>query len=291
METFLHENVEIQNDIQVRFLIYEDKSLLVTNHWHNSLEILLIRSGAMNAWVNDNLCPLEKDDFIIINSRDIHATRCIKPSFVQLLQIPYHFLQARIPDIDAIRFDPAAISGSANASSLSEQITRLLYKMGDVYEARNTGYALLFQSLLYELLYLLVRDLRVDISSSVKYKNDSNRKRLMLIIEYVKLHYAEPITLTRVASHVCLNPQYFCRYFKKNMGTTLLDYVNEIRMSHIYKDILDTKDNITQILERHGFTNYKLFIQMFREKYGCTPMQLRRQADRELQSDLRRRHL
>jgi AraC-like DNA-binding protein len=100
----------------------------------------------------------------------------------------------------------------------------------------------------------------------------------MLIIDYVKEHYAEPITLKNAAALVSLNQEYFCRFFKKNMGTTFLDYLNEERMSHIYRDVIDTNNSITQILDTHGFTNYKLFIRMFREKYGCTPIKKRKQS-------------
>lgn len=278
MDYSLHENVKIQPDIQVRFIIYEDSSLLITNHWHNSLEILLIRSGGMNVWVNDNLYRLKKDDFIIINSCDIHATKCTEPSVIQLLQIPYQFLQTEIPDIDSLSFLPEAILDPVKKAATKSRITELLYEMGEIYEDGNTGYALQFKSLLFHFLYLLIRDCKSDVNSALKMKNEINRKRLTLVIDYIKLHYAEPVTLTDAAALISLNPQYFCRFFKKNMGTTFLNYINEVRLSHIYRDIINTNNSITQILETHGFTNYKLFMKLFREKYGCTPIKKRRQC-------------
>lgn len=276
MDHFVHENVEIQPNLQVRFLIYEENSIFVTNHWHNSLEILYIKSGSMKVWINDNSYLLRKDDFIIINSRDIHATECLEPSTIQLLQIPYPILNAKIPDIDYMHFDPNVLEDVIKRSLLNSQIVKLLYDMGEVYQSNNIGYALKFSSILFELLYLLVNDCRIDISSTMKSKNDSNRERLMLIINYIKLHYAEPISLKDAASLVSLNPEYFCRFFKKNMGTTFLDYLNEVRLANIYRDIIDTDKTITQLLELHGFTNYKLFIKMFRTKYGCTPRKKRK---------------
>ena len=52
------------------------------------------------------------------------------------------------------------------------------------------------------------------------------------------------------------------------MGVTFLEYQNEYRLSFIYKDLINTKAPVHVILERHGFTNYKLFRRMFQEHFG-----------------------
>ena len=78
-----------------------------------------------------------------------------------------------------------------------------------------------------------------------------------------------------LASLAGLNEQYFCRFFKKKMGVTFLEYQNEYRLSFLYKDLINTKDPVHVILERHGFNNYKLFRRMFQEHFGCTPKKVR----------------
>ncbi|MFA9464152.1 MAG: helix-turn-helix domain-containing protein [Velocimicrobium sp.] len=276
MKDFTHENIQIQPDIKVQFFTYEDSSHLVNNHWHNSLEILLIKSGKMNIWVDDHLKLAVKDDLVIINSKDIHATKCLEPSIIQLLQIPYSFLKESVADMDTIRFNPDCISNPEQRDDILLSLHSFLIQMGEVYESKENGYTLKFTSLIYELLYLLVKYCWQDISSTKKSQNDITHKRLTLVMNYVKEHYAEPITLKEAAGLVSLNPEYFCRYFKKNMGTTFLNYVNEVRMSYVYQNIINTNQSITQILSTHGFTNYKVFMHMFHEKYGCTPIQKRK---------------
>ncbi len=276
MKEHTHENIQIQPNIQVRFLTYQDNNLLVNNHWHNSLEILLIKSGKMNVWINDHLLQFGKNQIIIINSKDIHATKCLEPSTVQLLQIPYSLLKVSIPDIEDIRFDPDSISNHEQKAKMLKTLHQLLTKMGDIYKTKENGYALQFSSLIYELLYVLIKDCRIDVSSTLKQKNSIIHKRLITIMDYVNIHYSEPISLNEVANLISLNPEYFCRFFKKNMGITFLDYVNEIRLSHVFQDIMHTDKSITGILAIHGFTNYKLFLKMFHEKYGCTPLQMRK---------------
>ena len=54
-------------------------------------------------------------------------------------------------------------------------------------------------------------------------------------------------------------------------------YQNELRISFIYRDLINSNDSINTILERHGFSNYKLFMRMFKEKFGDTPSNIRKQ--------------
>ena len=99
--------------------------------------------------------------------------------------------------------------------------------------------------------------------------------RFKELLDFVEINYRERISLKDAASFVALNPEYFCRTFKKFTGFTFMEYVNMVRLAHIHKDILDTNDSITAIQERHGFTNNKVFSRMFKESYGCTPSKLR----------------
>ena len=114
-------------------------------------------------------------------------------------------------------------------------------------------------------------------SQSTVSQDTKTLTRLKDIITYVERHYMEPLSLSDISDRFALNPEYFCRFFKKNMGFTFLEYVNMVRLSHIYSDLMQTGDSITQIMERHGFINYKVFNRMFKEVYGCLPSKVRHQ--------------
>ena len=75
-----------------------------------------------------------------------------------------------------------------------------------------------------------------------------------------------------------LNREYFCRFFKQQMGVNFTRHVNQVRLSHIHHELIATEDPIMEIVDRNGFTNYKLFHKLFREIYGCTPREARQEA-------------
>jgi len=104
----------------------------------------------------------------------------------------------------------------------------------------------------------------------------SNMDRIREIITYVDEHYAEPISLKDVSDHLGLGKEYFCRFFKKHMGTSFLQYLNEVRATHIYQDLQNSNASIAEIMEDNGFTNQKLFNKTFKNLYGCTPSSVRK---------------
>ena len=228
----------------------------------------------MDLLVNDLSIRLEKGDFAIINSRDIHATSSSEHSRIDVLQIPYQFLKKHIPDFDRIRF----MNGSCGEARSDEALVYCLKEIQEIYIRKPYCYQLHFTSLLYELLFLCVNCFRLPAGEGGGSLNDEERARLITVMDYVNAHYQESISLRDAAAQVALNPEYFCRFFKKNMGMTFLEFVNQVRFSHICEDILRTDTSITELLVRHGFTNYKLFRRMFYEKYGCTPSAKRKET-------------
>ena len=96
------------------------------------------------------------------------------------------------------------------------------------------------------------------------------------ILSWVEEHYKEPISLTDVADEMGVSREYFCRIFRKSMGISFQQYLAEIRLNHIYQDLVNTYDPVSEIMENNGFTNQKRFNASFKKLYGCTPSKVRR---------------
>lgn len=269
MEQFTHEDVHVESDINVRFELYESANDFVPEHWHRSMEIIYLYEGEMDVTVDRRRYRLSAGDFAVVNTAAVHATQTYEYARVQLLQIPYQFLVQAIPNYDHVRFE-------LTCDLATDTLRRILTEMGQLYTRKPQGYSLRFSSLLYEFLYTLVSHYQVAVDNTAKVQSQKNLERLAPVIRYVKEHYAELIPLEDAAALASLNPEYFCRFFKRNMGTTFTAYVNSVRLTHVCQDLKNTDLNIGVLLERHGVTNYKLFMRNFKQTYGCTPKQFRR---------------
>lgn len=268
----IHEQVKTDTALPTRFNIYTTPGELVPMHWHNSLEIIYIMEGSMDVTIKDRVIRLWGGDFTIINSREIHGTHCSGLTKVFLLQFPYHFLKEHIPEYDLIRFQDL----SSRFSFPGENSLKPIFdRMSVLFAAADTESRLRLTSLFYGLLAELVSGYMIRLSKNDKVKSDKNFNRLSALMDYVEHHYAETISISDAARLLHLEEAYFCRFFKKYMGQTFLEYVNSVRLRHIYDDMIRTDLTLMELLDKHGFHNYKVFSKMFKEVYGMTPRQKR----------------
>ena len=217
---------------------------------------------------------------ILINSDIIHSTKCTSPNKAILFQIPLSFLSLYLPDADQLVFNLENPEESAVRRTKLDIFKETLVQMQIANDIRPEGFILRFNSLLFEILFQLYHNFSIRVVHGNQTQRDKDRARLDTILNYIRQNYKQHISIEEIANVAYLQSGYFCRFFKKCMGITFLEYQNELRLSYIYQDILSTDDSIKDILERHGFTNYKLFRRMFFEHFEMTPTEVRKKIQK-----------
>lgn len=273
MSQYTHEMISPLPQLPVYFSVHESSSSLVPSHWHEHIEILMILDGTQHLNIHEQEYVLSKNDIFVINSGDIHSTRVSGYARVLLLQIPWHYPEQYISRFAQVRFGEYFCYSRLKSNPAYQNLTRHLLALADIFSAKQDGYELLFTARLHDFLYTLYTNFSERTAESSK--GQKNALRLRETLSFIEQHYKEPVTMRQAAKAAALNPEYFCRVFKRNTGITFLEYVNQVRLTHIYEELTATQDTITDILARNGFTNYKIFCRMFRETYGQTPTQIR----------------
>lgn len=284
-----YETIKIDTDVDMRYSCCTDYGYFVPMHWHDSIEVLYILDGETTVNIDQQLFTLHQNDYIILDSKVIHSTSCKTFSHFLIIQIPYRFLKTYIPDIDYIHFQnicsvPASSSDRESSNcvipevSILEELRSILEQLVLLWNTKPQGYPLKYYSYIFDLLYIMNTHFKTEISQSEYHQSEKYMERLTSVMSYVKQHYTEAVSLQDISDYLALNPAYFTRFFKKYMGMTFTEYLNSIRLRYIYEDVLSTDLPIQTILEKNGFTNYKLFMRMFRETYGGTPSQKRKES-------------
>jgi two-component system response regulator YesN len=115
------------------------------------------------------------------------------------------------------------------------------------------------------------------ISEFIKCQKNSQIRDILL---YMDTHYAEDITLEKIAKRAYMNPFYFSVYFKKNSGVHFKDCLTRIRMEHAI-NILGEEDIETwELAERVGFKDSRYFSGLFKKLFGKTPVKYKQEINR-----------
>ena len=95
-------------------------------------------------------------------------------------------------------------------------------------------------------------------------------------LRYIDANYSEPLTLEGIAELCQLNPSYFSSKFKAVNGVGFKEYLNNVRIIHAEKLLLETDMSITEIAMKCGYETSNYFGDAFRRINGCSPSQFRK---------------
>lgn len=91
------------------------------------------------------------------------------------------------------------------------------------------------------------------------------------IIAFVRENYTRRFSLEELSDHVGASKQYCMRAFKRRMGTTINDYLTDLRMRHAAYLLRSTYMNVDQTADYLGFSSVSYFSRSFKKYYGVSP--------------------
>ena len=103
-----------------------------------------------------------------------------------------------------------------------------------------------------------------------------NEKIIQRIKDHVEKEYKN-ITLDDLAKLVHMNPDYLSKYFKKHTGTRFSEYLIQIRMGKAALFLDQIHYKTYEISEMVGYSNSFNFTRAFKNYYGMTPRDYRKQ--------------
>ena len=107
--------------------------------------------------------------------------------------------------------------------------------------------------------------------------------KIDIIFKHINNNFQNHISLDEIADKVSMTVPAFCRYFKKATGKTFTKLVNEYRVVHATKLLLEKRTSITDICFECGFNNFSHFNKLFKEFTGKSASKYRNEMKRFIQ--------
>ena len=100
-------------------------------------------------------------------------------------------------------------------------------------------------------------------------------ERIRRILSYIEQNYMNQITLDDISEHIHLCESECTRLFKRHMNTTLFSFLQEYRIERSL-EYLSTKESISSIAEKTGFSDSNYYSKVFSKIKGCSPREYRK---------------
>lgn len=158
----------------------------------------------------------------------------------------------------------AALEGGLHpeiAFTLSDTFIQRLEDLNTIDEVR---------SLAGEVLYTFTNKVR-------QIKSEKYTKRITICINYMYQHLYEEITLDQLAELIGVSPKYLSTLFKKEVGTTISEYIQQARVDESKRLLSYSETPISEIWSLLNFSDQSHFTKVFKKHVGVTPKQYREQ--------------
>lgn len=257
------------------YLLSENQVYHVYDHWHLSLEITMGLKGSYRYRINNRLFTVKPGDILLINSGNVHACETSEPQRSDALSIifPHEFLKKACENIDFLTF-----SLDRGTKETYRELKEAMDEMYAIFVRREEipNYQLMLNSIVYRIIFLLINYFSDSSYPHCNVLSQRNLQQCERIIRFIDKQYQEPITLELLAQHMGISREHLSRIFKSNMGTTFKHYLTSIRMYYAYIELITTDMPIIDIALEQGFPDARAFIKSFKELYGITPLQYRK---------------
>ena len=120
-------------------------------------------------------------------------------------------------------------------------------------------------------------------AGEIELKQTTPNKRLAMpqILDYVNIHYKEPIKMYEISQAYGYSSNYFSKLFKKSFGISFYEYIHKKRIASA-KEYLKICDNsIDEICRAVGYSNNNEFYKKFKEYTGMTPSKYRKEKKKD----------
>lgn len=256
---------------------FEGKNVPI--HWHNDLEINLIREGEAVFQVYQKSYRVRTGEGFLLNRNVPHS--CSSPGnehvrYSTILVRPDFLYGDFGSDVERKCFQPFLQNSAIPCIYLTgfdENGKEILQKLNHVEEAfdrKRFCYELKIKGLLCEAFAMILYGHRQELTKFVP-ANLQELERLEKMLNYLNMHFTEVISLQDLADQVHLSREVCCRLFKKMTGKTITGYLEEYRVNKSFSLVQSGQYSMIQITEMVGFSNPSRFASAFRKRFGCNP--------------------
>ena len=256
----------------------------IAAHWHEEIEVIIVLDGSCDYRINLDSFVINKGDILIIDSQSLHSLTSIPNQNMTWASFVFNINMLKSSNTDGVLVKyiapllnhqhqlPIIIKDNIDCySKIFDVIENIIY----CYYEKDIAYELELKSLLFKFFSLLYKNDLIEKHQDKNSLTINTTDKIKLILNYINDHYSEDISINTLAELCEYSEYHFMRFFKKHIGLTCIQYINNLRLEKSSILLTSTNNAIMDISLEVGFDNLSYFNKLFKRKYNLTPKEFR----------------
>jgi AraC-like DNA-binding protein/quercetin dioxygenase-like cupin family protein len=271
---------KIPKNTQEAFRVQVDKIPHLYNHLHQhpEIQLTLVKKSEGTLIAGDYVGRFVPGDVFVIGPNQPHVFRNDEPYFKRKLTahtVSVFFDEStlgsyfwQLPETKALRFFIRNSTGGFRVTGNKKMI--IAAKLEAIINSEGIEKIIFF----LEVLKLLsVKKEMQPLSRNNLYRSIKTQdgSRLNRILEYTFSESHRHITLDEIAKVANLTVESFCKYFKTRTRKTYINFLNEIRIQHACRLLIENEEAVSGVCYSVGFNNLSHFNRVFKKFNGISP--------------------
>lgn len=249
-------------------------------HFHEEFELNFIQNAAgAKRVVGDHVEEIGNTELVLIGPNLQHGwfTHKCKDKIINEITIQFHrdLFDEKFLHRNQMSFIRTLLQRSSRGVLFSQATTlSIMPRLIQLQQKHGFDSVLELMSVLHDL--STSRNLRTlsDVSFNIETPS-YNSRRIQNIMAYLNNNFSENITLGDAAKIAGMAEVSLSRFFKLRTGKTFIDTLNEVRLGHATRMLIDTTNSINEVAYKCGFNNMSNFNRIFKKKKDSTPKEFR----------------
>ena len=124
----------------------------------------------------------------------------------------------------------------------------------------------------YKILDSMIPEVDYSEKNEDKKPQAYKKRNIVDILRYVHDHYIdENFSIKYMAAFFDTSMSNISHFFKKNMGITVSQYIEQIKLDRAKELLTNTDKTVADIAQELRYANSTAFIEMFKKNEGVTP--------------------
>lgn len=276
-------NINLYHPFEVDFKELEQFPKTIQRN--NFFELIYIVDGTGIQIINNNKFNYRKGNLFLVTPQDVHSFEIATPTKFFFLRFNEYYIKTNSQNGQSetvLRMEYILQNASHRPGCILKNkidkplIASLIESIINEQSNQQIYHQKITEQIVNAIITVVARNIALKLPKNIK---ETTGEMVLEILHYIQENIYDPKQLKAniISEHFNISLHYLGKYFKKQTGETLQEYISNYKLRLIEARLLNSDMRINEIADELHFSDESHLNKVFRKHKGINPSEFRKQ--------------